>query len=59
VRGGIAVAEAVVGDGFLAAAQEGGEVRVHGGKMAARGAVGNPRGVAAENPAWTVGRDSS
>jgi hypothetical protein len=45
VRGGIAVAEGVIGDGFLAAAEQGGEVRVeHGGIMGFSGAAGNPRG---------------
>jgi hypothetical protein len=41
VRGGIAVAEAVVGDGFLAAAQEGGEVVVHAGAIAGKSPAGN------------------
>jgi hypothetical protein len=45
VRGGIAVAEGVVGDGFLATAEQGGEVRVeHGGIMGWAAAAGNPRG---------------
>src|SRR5688500_880587 len=41
MRGGIAVAEGVIGDRFLAAAEKGGEVVVHGDAVAGNVTAGN------------------